>query len=185
MIICVAAAGNDSTTQKHYPSAYDIVIGVASSNQSDGRSSFSNYSSSWCEVAAPGQDILSAYDGNSYAWGDGTSMSTPHVAGMATLLYSKLGGVRTKANATLVRNAIQDTCIPRSWVKYGRVDLLAEAIGLVQFLKCLGHSEIERGRINRIHLRERFERSNHIFWALKYLGCLCHRHMPLGKQRIN
>jgi thermitase len=124
-MVCVASAGNDSTTQKHYPSAYNIVIGVASSNKSDGRSSFSNYSSTWCEVAAPGQDILSTYDGNQYAWADGTSMSAPHVTGMATILYSKLGGVRNQANGTKVRNAIQDTCIPKSWVKYGRVDLFA------------------------------------------------------------
>ncbi|MBU0754382.1 MAG: S8 family serine peptidase, partial [Planctomycetes bacterium] len=123
-VVCVAAAGNDNTTALHYPSALAPVIAVASSNQIDGKSSFSNYGS-WVEVAAPGQNILSTYDGNQYAYADGTSMACPHVAGMATLLYSRLGGARSKANADTVRAAIENSCVPQTYVQFGRVDLEA------------------------------------------------------------
>ncbi|MFH2002861.1 MAG: S8 family serine peptidase [Planctomycetota bacterium] len=121
-VVCVAAAGNDSSTSLHYPAAHAPVIAVASSNASDNRSSFSNYGS-WVEVAAPGENILSTWDGNQYAWADGTSMACPHVAGMAVLLYSKLGGTRSKANADAVRAAIENSCVSKTWVQFGRVDL--------------------------------------------------------------
>jgi len=97
-VVCVAAAGNDGSTAYFYPAAESPVIAVAATDSSDNKASFSNYGS-WVEVAAPGVSILSTYVGNQYANADGTSMACPHVAGMATLLYSKLGGVRSKANA--------------------------------------------------------------------------------------
>lgn len=128
-VVCVAAAGNNGSTSAHYPAAQAPVIAVASSTQSDGRSSFSNYGS-WVEVAAPGSNILSTYDGNTYGYMDGTSMACPHVAGMAVLLYSKIGGQRTKANADQVRYAIENSCVSKSWVQYGRVDVDA-ALDLV------------------------------------------------------
>ncbi|MEW6745705.1 MAG: S8 family serine peptidase [Planctomycetota bacterium] len=120
----VAAAGNDGSTGKFYPAALACVIGVASHNSSNSRSWFSNYGS-WVMVSAPGESIYSTYNSNdnSYTYMDGTSMACPHVSGMAVILYSLLGGSRSKANSDIVRNAIQDSAIPVSWVLHGRVDL--------------------------------------------------------------
>jgi hypothetical protein len=43
---------------------------------------------------------------------------------MAVILYALIGGPRNKANADLIRNAIQNSADPvGSWVKYGRVNL--------------------------------------------------------------
>lgn len=124
-MVNVASAGNDGSTAKSYPAAYSEVIAVAASNSSDNRPSWSNYGS-WVDVAAPGVNILSCYKNKNYAYMDGTSMSCPHVSGMALLLYSFIGGNRTKANSDIVRNAIQDSAVNvGTWVKYGRIDVRA------------------------------------------------------------
>jgi thermitase len=124
-VVNVASAGNAGNTSKNYPAAYSNVIAVASSTQSDGRSSFSTYGY-WVDVAAPGSNILSTYNNGKYTNMSGTSMAAPHVAGMAVILYSMLGGGRTKANADLVRSAIQDSAVDvGTWVIHGRVDLEA------------------------------------------------------------
>ena len=123
-VVCVAAAGNDGNTNIMYPGGYPNVISVASHNQANQKSSFSTYGN-WVDVSAPGENIYSTIYTfwGSYTTMDGTSMACPHVAGMCNILYSLIGGQRNKANADLIRNAVQDTAIPASWVIHGRVDL--------------------------------------------------------------
>ncbi len=88
-ITLVAASGNDNVTTQFYPAAYNFVISVASSTQSDEKSSFSNYGS-WIDITAPGSSILStvATSNSSYQYYDGTSMACPMVAGLCGLLKS-------------------------------------------------------------------------------------------------
>ncbi|GIV97328.1 MAG: hypothetical protein KatS3mg057_1985 [Herpetosiphonaceae bacterium] len=87
-VFLACAAGNENTSSPSYPAYYDKCFAVASTTSSDARSSFSNYGS-WVEVAAPGSSIYSTWIGSSYNTINGTSMATPHVAGLAGLLSSQ------------------------------------------------------------------------------------------------
>jgi subtilisin family serine protease len=70
------------------PAELDGVVTVASTTKAGARSSFSNYGLGVIDVAAPGSSILSTVAGSGYAYYSGTSMASPHVAGVAALLKS-------------------------------------------------------------------------------------------------
>lgn len=87
-ITIVVASGNDNKDASLYaPASCNGVISVSSTTSSDTKSSFSNYGTS-ITIAAPGSNILSTCLGSKYCQMSGTSMASPHVAGITALLYS-------------------------------------------------------------------------------------------------
>ncbi|MDO8335357.1 MAG: S8 family peptidase, partial [Candidatus Saccharibacteria bacterium] len=90
-VLFVAAAGNNGTNNDlnpFYPASYDVanVIAVAATDHNDNMPSWSNYGSASVDLAAPGVNVFSTKPGNIYGMSSGTSMSTPHVAGVAGLI---------------------------------------------------------------------------------------------------
>jgi subtilase family protein len=87
-VICVASSGNDGKEEVVYPAGLQNVMGVASTNNQDQRSTWSNYGNQVVWVAAPGEGIITTYPFATYAAGWGTSFSSPFVAGTSSLIHN-------------------------------------------------------------------------------------------------
>jgi hypothetical protein len=85
-VTCVASAGNDGKAEVVYPASLAGVIGVASTNSLNQRSSFSNFGTQVVWVAAPGENVISTFPYDTYASSSGTSFSAPMVSGTVALL---------------------------------------------------------------------------------------------------
>ncbi|GAB2446857.1 subtilisin family serine protease [Conyzicola lurida] len=70
------------------PAELDGVVTVSSTTSTGALSSFSNYGLGVIDIAAPGSAILSTVLNGGYGTSSGTSMASPHVAGVAALLQS-------------------------------------------------------------------------------------------------
>jgi uncharacterized membrane protein len=104
-LLFVASAGNDGEMEMVYPAGLSNVMGVASTNSQDQRSSFSNYGDQIVWVAAPGEAIVTTYPFGTYAAGWGTSFSAPMVSGGVDLITSLKPGASQLQASLAIANA--------------------------------------------------------------------------------
>ena len=115
-ITAVVAAGNsniDACTVS--PARASRAITVGASTQSDVRASFSNFGSC-LDVFAPGVEIMSARPGGTYALSNGTSMASPHVAGIAALYLQS----NPRFTPSQVENLIKTSSTKGTLISIGR-----------------------------------------------------------------
>ncbi len=124
-VLLVAAAGNNGQNQTIFPANCTHVLGVAATTSLDTRAYFSNYGSH-VSVAAPGTSIYSTIRGGGYDYMQGTSMSTPFVAGLAALVYARFPTYTPDQVASAILDTAQDLGSAGWDAEYGcgRIDAL-------------------------------------------------------------
>ena len=132
-IVQVAAAGNSGGAVS-YPAAYSQVIAVSATDNTDTIASWSSRGSE-IDLAAPGVNIYSTYKGQTYKTLSGTSMASPHVAGVAALVLS----LPAKCDYDL-----NGACSPDE-VKQ-RLEATAEDLGAMGYDAFYGHGLIDAER---------------------------------------
>jgi len=110
--IVVMAAGNDGSPQPGYPAfhATEFGLSVGAVDSNSRIASFSNRAgsnSAMQHIVAPGVNIYSTTPNNTYRYLNGTSMATPHVAGVVALMLS----ANRNLTPSQVRNIVTSSAI--------------------------------------------------------------------------
>lgn len=117
--LVVGAAGNYGTTAPFYPGAFPEVLSVAASTPFDLRYDWSNSSTSWVEVAAPGC-TWSTKRPSDFGGFCGTSAATPIVSGIAALVES----AKPSLSASQIESILKASTVrtPFAFTRFGRID---------------------------------------------------------------
>ncbi len=132
-VLLVAASGNDGA-EVGYPAAFPEFIAVGATDINDQIADFSNFGPE-LEISAPGVDITSTTPtykvGNgifapalNYDTWSGTSMATPHVSGVAALVFSADPSLTNVDVRSILQNSAEDLGAPGKddYYGYGLVD---------------------------------------------------------------
>ncbi|HUP33263.1 MAG TPA: S8 family serine peptidase [Gaiellaceae bacterium] len=147
----VAALGNSDEDLAHpsdtenncevVPAETQGVIGVSSLGARKEKAGYSNYGTGPNDVAAPGgngttgdctRTILSTFPGDTYFCIQGTSMASPHAAGVAALIVSQYGKLGADGDVKLSPTKVE------SYLQSSAIDQ-----GLPGYDECFGHGRID------------------------------------------
>jgi len=166
-VVVVAAAGNEASSVPSFPAAYNGVISVSAVNSQRRITSYSNFGN-LIDVAAPGGDSSLDINGDGYPDGvlstsgsassdgvnyvytflDGTSMASPHVAGVIALMRSVNPALTPDdIDALLVTGELTDDIgLPGRDNQYGHGIINAQR-AVVAALEASGSSPVDNPRL--------------------------------------
>ena len=131
-VVFVAAAGNSNSDAYNYtPAGLDHVMTIAATDYQDNKASFSSWGDV-VEFAAPGVDVLSLKSsggscttvGTNFCRMSGTSMATPHLAGLSALILSENPTMTPDEVQNVMQNGADDLGTPGKdiYFGYGRIN---------------------------------------------------------------
>jgi subtilisin family serine protease len=138
------AAGNDGPDSASIdaPASYPEAFAVGAVSSQDTIASFSSRGpSTWYganlikpEVSAPGINVLSSLPGGTYGESSGTSMATPHVAGLAALMLEADPALTVEQIETIIKATARPLgeVVPNNAYGWGRIDAYAAVAAAAQ-----------------------------------------------------
>jgi hypothetical protein len=119
-VLVIASSGNEQREGNlpNYPAAYDSVLAVGATGNSDVITGFSN-TGDYVDIAAPGVGLWTTILGNTYGTPNGTSFSSPYVAGVAGLAYTLRGDLGAADMRCLLTASADDKGAPGKDPEYG------------------------------------------------------------------
>ncbi len=124
-LLLVAAAGNNGNPpgkgdNVNYPAKYESVIAVAASDEAGKRATFSSTGPD-VELIAPGVKVKSTVPGGTYATYSGTSMASPHAAGVAALVWAANSSLSNLEVREILQGTAEDLGLRAEHQGYGLV----------------------------------------------------------------
>lgn len=128
-VVLACAVGNSGNSSPTYPAYYTNCLATAATDSHDQKASWSSYGR-WVDVAAPGVNIYSTFPNHpykinkslNYDYGSGTSMSTPHVAGLAGLLFGYNPGLTNNQVRSAIETYADDIAGTGTYWSQGRIN---------------------------------------------------------------
>jgi subtilisin len=137
-ILPIIAVGNEGPATSRSPGNYDIVLSVGASKENDRVAGFSSSQRFMRpddplvpDIVAPGDETLSALPGGQFGTKNGTSMATPHIAGLAALLWeAKPGATANEIEAAILKACKRPSTMPQARANRGLPDAV-DALGFL------------------------------------------------------
>ena len=120
-VLIAASSGNEADGKARFPAAYEGVVSVGATGRSDTVTGFSSYGD-YVDVTAPGVGVLSTgfEDGElTYSYANGTSFSSPFVAGVAALVWSSNPSLSAEQVGFVLMDSSDDLGDPGPDIHYG------------------------------------------------------------------